>query len=144
MTYFVTYEDEVPMIIREVQLAGNVAPLKVYRVPDPQKFSGPAYQKWAGQVNSFFHRSARDGIRYNRTNLRLFTRTEDKTYEVERSLADLNRPQPDIIDCAALDDFFSMIGFDYRLKTWTAIDEWSMRIKHKDGGVDFVNPKSRK
>ncbi len=118
------------MIIKETPRTGGQH--KVYRVPDVDYSKSGLFQKWATQVNTFFHRSARDKIRYNLTNLRIFTETEDKTYELELKefYAHLPHWKPiEIIDCSTLDDFFGKIGFDYRAKAWLDQNERSMKAK---------------
>jgi hypothetical protein len=139
------------MIIRETWLNSHHAEHnKVYRVPDVRydDKSGYGYQKWARQVNLFFHRNAKDGIRFNRTNLRQFTEIDDSSYDAElRSHTKLTPDwtPPEIIDCENLDEFFIKVHFVYPTKTWRNRQEWAMKIqlnKHESGGVsvEFVNP----
>lgn len=125
----------------------------MYRVSDvrfgdcaPSNAHG--FQKWASQVNTFFHRRAKDGIRYNRTNLRIFTEIDDQEYAFEQQSFDKRIPDF-ITECATLDEFFAKVNFDYPSKTWKDQKEWAMKLKltrHEGGGVsaEFVNPPMRR
>jgi hypothetical protein len=144
------------MIIHELWFGDNKKDL-YYEVPDiwygdciPDKSYG-RYMKFANQVNCFFHRHARDKIRYNRTNLRQFTREEREIYEDRWKYLSEKIPNyqvPETIQLGSLDEFFEKVGFDYKNKTWTNENEWSMKIKltkHENGGTSagYVNPKRK-
>lgn len=111
-----------------------------------------SFQKWASQVNTFFHRRAKDGIRYNRTNLRIFREIDDQEYAFEQESLDQHLPgrmPENIIDCATLDEFFAEVNFDYPSKTWLDQGEWAMKVKlnrHEGGGVsaEFIDPPMRR
>lgn len=134
------------MIVRESWVNGG--PFTAYTIPDLHYTDGRGkHQKQMNCVNTFFHRSARDGIRHNVTNQRHFLESDDTSFLREAALRREHgqRPLYDIVECADMADFFQKIGFDYATKTWERPDEWSMRAKvtsYADGGtsVDFVDP----
>lgn len=101
--------------------------------------------KFATQINCFFHRSANDGIKYNRTNLRQYTREDDEIFEDDARYMRSRYPDwPDrykIVRLDGLDDFFKEISFDYKTKTWQNSNEFSMRWDRKN--YKFVIPRNK-
>jgi hypothetical protein len=136
----------VHMIVREILTHGG--PFTAYRIPDIH-YTGDRgkHQKQVNCVNTFFHRSARDGIKHNLTNQRRFLQSDDASFLKEEELRRENGQSAlyEIVECGDMDTFFEKVGFDYRTKIWARPDEWSMRVKvspRADGLSDvcFVDP----
>jgi hypothetical protein len=130
------------MIVRETWVGGG--PFTAYRIPDIHHSDDRGrHQKHVSCINTFFHRSARDGIKYNVTNQRRLLESDDVSFlkDVEIRLEHGQEPLYEIVECADIDDFFWKIGFDYATKTWALADEWSMRFKfNSETGGCFVDP----
>jgi hypothetical protein len=134
------------MFFRETWV--DEGPFTAYRIPDIAYTDDLGrHQKQMRCVSTFFHRSSRDGIKYNVTNLRRLLECDDKFFlkELEIRAEYGDPPLYKIVECADIDDFFRMIGFDYKAKLWINDGEWSMRAKHTkqaDGSstFKFVDP----
>lgn len=123
------------MIITETSFVGH--PQRIFRVPSVQPGRASGYYRWAGQINFFFHRSANDGVRPNRTNLRQFTRDSERQYEAAREIDakyGIIRPVP--IELPSLTAFFEHIGFDYKAREYANPEEYPMQWN----GSKFVHP----
>lgn len=119
-----------------------------YRIPVVSVFDRTypgGYYRWAGKINCFFHRHATDGIHWNRTNLRQFTRKTQDEWDgmngvMDSSLAKAGLPPQvrNLIELTSLDEFFEKVGFVYKTKTWRCQTEWAMKFDPKT--FRYVNP----
>lgn len=94
------------------------------------------YNKYATRINCFFHRSAKDGIHYNVTNFRQFTRHDDFELDMFTHAEKITGKKliNETTHCDTLDDFFALVGFNYKTKTWPRVGE----VCRKWNGTKYV------
>lgn len=129
-----------PMLIRETALGPSSSGFTLYQVMIPNVCRKFGY-KTAGQINCFFHRRAKDGIKYNRTNIRVFSRFVGD--EIDLEIENMARwsgqtTVSPICHLPSLDHFFEKVGFVYKTKTWRCRTEWAMKFEYPPGR--YVNP----
>ncbi|QIG67989.1 hypothetical protein EVB55_054 [Rhizobium phage RHph_Y68] len=101
---------------------------RVFKIQEPTVFEHSAYSKFARQVNVFFHRMAKDRIRYNRTNIRIFSRYHDDEWDGYLSVNSKVGLKFEIHPTVnTMDQFFEEVGFHYRKKKWSDPKEFAMK-----------------
>ncbi|QNH71491.1 hypothetical protein PP938_gp124 [Rhizobium phage AF3] len=91
----------------------------------------PGFNRWAHQINTFFHRTAQDQIRYNVTNLRIFTRYFDDEWKAKEEIDEKYGLHYVASQLDSMNAFFTAVGFNYKKRTWKNPEEHSMKWNDK-------------
>lgn len=108
----------------------------IYYIKHVPKVTDKEWNRHATRINCFFHRTAKDGIRYNVTNFRQFTRHDDEEEQFFKNVEELTGKSVIKVRLVVsdLDRFFEMVGFNYLTKSWRRQGE----ICKKWNGSKFI------
>ena len=87
---------------------------KVYWIKYRPTVTEKGWKEYVTRINAFFHRNAKDNIKYNVTRFRQFTIHDE--FEIKYyKRKDLNLAIEEI-ELETLNDFFDKVGFNYKTK----------------------------
>lgn len=103
----------------------------VYWIKQKPTVYDKGFNQYVTRINCFFHRMAKDNIRYNVTRFRQFTRHDD--FEVKSYRPTVTEE----MTLETLNDFFEKVGFNYKTKTWKRVGETCRKWNNETGKFEI-------